>query len=798
MTKQTAFGRGPCESRGGCDMGQIRRIGPMRLLVVAALCALPRVASAKVVAIPLNDYTRLGQRFTAGVAFDALEVTVPSWLDAEGGLTLALWDSPQRKKAFGRQAFTNIRDNAWVALRFARPLPAGAYYWEVSDRTGKTRVGLWADILPNETDDCIYLDGKPDRKKRFRFRTTPTAFPYTDTQQMLAVLKSDAPAATRIEAARQLAAMGGAEAVPELARLLTDAKRSHLARFALQAMPGPDAAAALRHAAPALKRALLIGVINSLGERRDAESVGLLRGLLRDTDPHIARAAAEALGKIGTLDAADALEKAMANAPAKVRPAVHQGLLDCAQRLAASGRRSRAAALYHALRNSETSPAARAAAMRGAILARGAAGVPLLLKQIESDDSDRALVALWIVARELPGAETTRALTDELSKLSLAKQAMLARALCSRGDEAALPELLRLAAKGQKNVRLAGVRGLSQMPNPAVTAALVEMLSDPDKEIADAAQQVLVQLRGNGVDAAVTKVLERGPTPVRLRAIQLLAARRVFDARPQLLDAARDDDPEVRLAALKVLRTLAGPADVDSLLSILLSAGAPRETEAAKRALLAASRGISDTGPLVAKLVSALPKAQPRLKQAILRVLHHIGGNEAGNAILAAIDAPDASVKATALRLLGEWRSAELAPALLRLAAASADAHRRLLCLRAYLRWAGRPTLSDEDRLFMCRMAAPLVGRPEETKLLLSTLGRLATPDALPLATPHLDDPATRREAASAILAIAGKLSGGADATLVQALRKVVQSGAGADLASRAQALLAKRQARKR
>ena len=769
---------------------QIIQIGAISLMTLAALLALPRGAGAarSVVAIPLNDYTRLGQRFTAAVAFDAIEVTVPSWLDAEGGLTLTLWDSPQRKKAFARRAFVNIRDNAWIELPLSKPLPAGTYYWEVSDRTGQTRIGLWADRLATETDDCIYLDGRPDRKKRFRFRTIPTAFPYSDTKQMLAVLKSDAPAATRIEAARQLAAMGGADAVPELAKLLADEKRSHLARFALQAMPGPAASAALRDAAQVLKGALLVGVINSLGERRDTEAVGLLRGLLRDTDPQVARAAAEALGKIGTPDAADALQKAMANAPVEVRPAVHRGLLDCAQRLAASGRRTRAAALYDALRNRETSPAVRAAAMRGAILARGAAGLPLLLEQIRSDDLELVRVALWIVARDLPGAETTRTLAGELSKLSPAKQATLARALCSRGDTAALPELLRLARTGRKSVRLAVIRGLSQMPNPAVTAALVEMLNDSDKEIADAAQKVLGSLRGNDVDGAVTRAVQRGPKSVRLRAIQLLGARRVFDARPQLLDAARDDAPEVRLAALKVLKRLAGPADIDSLLSILLSAGTPQETEAAKRALLAASRGITDPGPLVAKLVSALPKARPGLKQTILRILHYIGGSEAGKAVLAAIDDPDMNVRGTALRLIGEWKTAELAPAVLRMAAASPDARRRLLCLRAYLRLAGRPDISREDKLFMCRMAAPLVERAEEKKLLLSIVGRLSTPRVLPLAVPYLDDPATRHEAAAAILAIAQRRRG--SPPVVEALRKVIRACAHTDLTTRAQALL--------
>ena len=782
MTKRTAFARGRCASRGGCSMTFIRSRATVRLALLGALIVLAHAtpAAAKVVAIPLNDYTRLGQRFEAATAFEVLEVTVPSWLDAEGGLTLTLWDSPQRKQTFARQAFTNIRDNQWIAIRLPKPTPAGTYYWEVGERTGKTRIGLWADILAAETDECIYLDGKPDRKKRFRFKITPTAFPYRDAKQMLAVIESDAPEATRIEAARQLAAMGDAEAVPRLARLLLDDERSHLARFVLQAMPSPAAAAALRNAAPAVKGALLIGVVNSLGEHRDADSVDLLRRLLGDADPQVAKAAAEALGKIATIEAADAL--------------VHRGLLDCARGLVKTGSRARAAGFCHALGAADTSPAIRVAATRGAILARGAAGTPLLLAHIRSDDVEMVRVALWIVARELPGAATTRSLAGELPKLPPEKQAMLARALCSRADTAALPELLRLAKAGRKDVRLETIRGLRHMATPAAAAALVEMLGDSDKTLADTAHNVLRRLPGSVAHSALMQAIQTSPKPVRLRAIQLVGARRAFDACPQLLDAARGKDSETRLAALKELKNLARPDSIDPLLTILLDANTPAEVQAAKRALLAASSGQSDTGALVAKLVPAVPKARPSLKQAILQALHHLGGDEARKAVHLAIDDPDPSVRDTALRLLGEWKTPESAPALLRLAATSTDARQRLLCLRAYLQVAGRPTVSAEDKLFMCRLAAPLVERADEKKRLLSTLCGLSTPSALSLATVYLDDAATRAEAAAAILAIAEKHSRGAQpAAVIQALQKVVQNGTNADLSKRAQALLGSR-----
>ena len=77
----------------------------------------------------------------------------------------------------------------------------------------------------------------------------------------------------------------------------------------------PEAAQALRDALPKLDGALKIGVIGSLGVRRDAASVPALAALLGDADAAIAAAAACALGDIGTPDAAKALTGSQAGRP---------------------------------------------------------------------------------------------------------------------------------------------------------------------------------------------------------------------------------------------------------------------------------------------------------------------------------------------------------------------------------------------------------------------------------------------------------------------------------------------------
>lgn len=77
---------------------------------------------------------------------------------------------------------------------------------------------------------------------------------------------------------------------------------------------------------------------------------------------------------------------------------------------------------------------------------------------------DHALAAAAVrAAMELPGSEVTAALSAELAKLPADKQVLLINTLGYRGDAAAGPALLPLAAKGPDAVRLAAVQNLTHL-----------------------------------------------------------------------------------------------------------------------------------------------------------------------------------------------------------------------------------------------------------------------------------------------------------------------------------------------
>ena len=153
-----------------------------------------------------------------------------------------------------------------------------------------------------------------------------------DQQKLIDLLRSNAPPAEKALACKRLAIIGNGEAVPALAALLPSAELSSWARIALEVIPDAAADDALRAASGQLQGRLLVGVINSLGVRRDAKAVDGLIARLKDSDRDVAAAAAVALGHIGSEPAVAALRHALAHRAAKeVRSAVAEGCILCAE-----------------------------------------------------------------------------------------------------------------------------------------------------------------------------------------------------------------------------------------------------------------------------------------------------------------------------------------------------------------------------------------------------------------------------------------------------------------------------------
>lgn len=117
-------------------------------------------------------------------------------------------------------------------------------------------------------------------------------------KQFVTVLASDATLGCKEFICRQLWVMGTDVSVPQLTKMLSVEQTSDMARYALEKNTSELAGNAFRNALDTAEGKVLIGVINSLGNRKDTECTKFLKTLESGPDEKVSAAATAALSKI--------------------------------------------------------------------------------------------------------------------------------------------------------------------------------------------------------------------------------------------------------------------------------------------------------------------------------------------------------------------------------------------------------------------------------------------------------------------------------------------------------------------
>ena len=579
-------------------------------------------------------------------------------------------------------------------------------------------------------------------------------------RELLQVLRSDAPAAEKAITCKKLAIYGSDAAVPALAPLLADERLASWARIALEAIPGPAADKALRKAAGNLHGQLLVGVINSIGVRRDAKAAGVLAARMAEPDPEAASAAAVALGRIGGSRAAKALSRYLPQAPVAVRPAVAEGCVRCAEQFLAARKADRAMKLYDQVRAADVPKQRILEATRGAILARQSAGIPLLLEQLRS--ADRGFLAIGLrTARELPGREVTDALIAEFRQTREERQPLLLLALADRGDDAVFPVLLATARTGSQKSRLAAIGALERAGKPAAVPALLEAATGSDAEVAQAATGSLTRLPGSEVDAELLNRLPPSSGKTREVLIGLAARRGLERALPTITVSTKDPDPGVRGAAVQAVGALGGSAELAQLVQLAKNTPETKARADLESALITLSGRM---GPSCAPTLLPLARDDdPGLRTLGLHALASAGGPDALAGVVAATEDKDGSVQDEAVRTLSSWpntwpEDAGITEPLLKLARSDTNTSHQVLALRGYFEFLrGDKKLNGDEKAAKVQAAMPLLQRPEEKRSAIGVIRELPAATALPLLLTLAGESAVADDACSAIVETAGK-----------------------------------------
>ena len=184
-------------------------------------------------------------------------------------------------------------------------------------------------------------------------------------KSLLGVLTSDSTRAGKQFVCRELSIIGTDQSVSVLGNMLMDEETSDMARYALERIPGTAVNDALRGVLRKAKGKPKIGIINSLGQRRDTRAVRALSRLVGNSDEGVATAAAAALGQIADSRATAVLAEAKDKATGKLQMVVLDSYLRCADQLVADGKKAEALAIYKELQKPDMPKPIRTAALTG-------------------------------------------------------------------------------------------------------------------------------------------------------------------------------------------------------------------------------------------------------------------------------------------------------------------------------------------------------------------------------------------------------------------------------------------------
>ena len=581
--------------------------------------------------------------------------------------------------------------------------------------------------------------------------------PSEKEQELLAILRSEAPAADKAMACKHLAIHGSDAAVPDLAKLLSDAQFASWARIALEAIPGAVVDEALRKATDSLDGNLLVGTINSIGVRRDANAVDILATRLQDKDAEVASAAAVALGRIGNDSAAKSLRQSLASAPANVRSAVAEGCVLCAERLHAAGQSADAVAIYDEVRKADVPQQRIIEGTRGAILARSPKeGLPLLLEQFRSRDKALFQLALG-TAREFPGSDVDQALAKEMTRATPDRAALIIQAMADRKETVVLAAVLEAAGSGPKPVRLSAIGALGRVGNVSCLPLLLDAAIDADADLAQAAKGTLADLPGAKVDAQIVALLAKAEGKKYPLLLELVGKRRI-EATAALLKALDHADKTVRGVALIALGETVTLKNLSVLVTQVIAPKRAEDAPVAQLALKTASIRMPDREACAAELTTALDRSPAATKSVLLEILGDVGGTKALNTIGLAAKSKDAQLQDVGSRLLGKWNSVEAAPVLLDLAKTAPEEKYQVRALRGYIGLVRKFPMADQERAAMCQKALDASRQPAEQKLVLDVVKLHPSLETLKLAIKTMQVAELKEEATQATLVAAQKL----------------------------------------
>jgi len=273
------------------------------------------------------------------------------------------------------------------------------------------------------------------------------------------------------------------------------------------------------------------------------------------------------------------------------------------------------------------------------------------------------------------------------------------------------------------HMRCAALHVFAEVAQAVAVEYVLEAMTDDELERSAAATETGVTIPGKEATGAFIAELKRAEAATRARILNVLTRRGDAAALPAAVEALKDEDKDVRLAAVKAVATLGKERAVGPLVAFL-GTDEGDERKAAEDVLT----GLAGED-VARKIAAAIAGRSAGVRAALLDVLARRRARAQLDTIHRFTTDEDESVRIAAIKAVGELANESAAPKLLPLLKkADSDAEREALAL------ALASTCSRAESPAM--RAAPIIAAIDRTGArdycsLLRVLGRIGGPQAL-------------------------------------------------------------------
>jgi len=300
-------------------------------------------------------------------------------------------------------------------------------------------------------------------------------------------------------------------------------------------------------------------------------------------------------------------------------------------------------------------------------------------------------------------------------------------------------------AEPDAHVRCAVLSELVHVLGPEAAGDVLAAMADDDPEVRAAATRLALGLPGESfTDMLVQRVQDQSGAG-RVEMVAVLGRRRDRSALSALLEACKDEDSTVRMAAIRAAADLGGIEAREALIAALETADAEQRQAAADALARIPDERLSHS------LGMALGPASDQAKIALLGVLAGRPGTAPMPALFAMAREKDPGVRVAALKALEVSAPPEMASQLLALLLDAATDEERSAAVEAMAAVGKRSADSRETVAGVLRV---LADAPEAAQgALLTVLSRLGGAEALAAVAKalHDDRPAIREAAVRAL-----------------------------------------------